>query len=196
MAWFRKKEPEVIRRGSSDVTEERKSVRVGGQKVEVRRVTEVGRPAEKTRDRSRSARGPNRGGQRGRARPDRQGPQTFAGWPRTALRRRDHHPDRCRSQADARQGPPSSDPGRGPRRPGPGRALRGRPGSGFGGGQHLSRQGPQCACPAWRRRSSTSEPARTESSTPPTSRSIRRGSATVSPGSKKRSAKARRSWSR
>ena len=25
MAWFRKKEPEVIRRGSSDVTEERKS---------------------------------------------------------------------------------------------------------------------------------------------------------------------------
>src|SRR5688572_11392967 len=74
MSWFRKKEPEVIRRGSSDVTEERKSVRVGGQKVEVRRVTEVGRPAEKARDRSRTQRA-GRGGKEGPSRPDRQGLQ-------------------------------------------------------------------------------------------------------------------------
>ena len=83
MAWFRKKEPEVIRRGSSDVTEERKSVRVGGQKVEVRRVTEVARPPEKSRDRSRSAqtdRGrANRGGRDGRVRSDRPGLQTSRG---------------------------------------------------------------------------------------------------------------------
>lgn len=54
MAWFRKKEPEVIRRGSANVTEERKSLRFGGQKVEVKRVTEVGRqqPAERTRGRA------------------------------------------------------------------------------------------------------------------------------------------------
>jgi hypothetical protein len=83
MAWFRKKEPEVIRRGSSDVTEERKSVRFGGQKVEVRRVTEVARPPEKSRDRSRSAqtdRGRlNRGGRDGRSRVDRPGLQTSRG---------------------------------------------------------------------------------------------------------------------
>ncbi|MGQ0847512.1 MAG: Rne/Rng family ribonuclease [Actinomycetota bacterium] len=41
MAIFRRKDPEVIRRGSSSMTEERKSVRFGGHKVEVRRVTEV-----------------------------------------------------------------------------------------------------------------------------------------------------------
>lgn len=70
MGWFRKKEPEVIRRGSSDVTEERKSVRVGGQTVDIRRVTEVGRPPDKARDRSRSAR-PNRGATESRARSDR-----------------------------------------------------------------------------------------------------------------------------
>lgn len=40
MAWFRKKEPEIVRRGTEGVTEERKSLRFGGQKVEVRRVSE------------------------------------------------------------------------------------------------------------------------------------------------------------
>jgi ribonuclease E len=65
MAWFRKKEPEVIRRGSANVTEERKTFRFGGEKVEVKRVTETGRqqPANKTRERERIARPPrdNRG---------------------------------------------------------------------------------------------------------------------------------------
>jgi ribonuclease E len=45
MGWFRKKEAEVIRRGAEGVTEERKSFRFGGQKVEVRRVTEAKAPA-------------------------------------------------------------------------------------------------------------------------------------------------------
>ncbi|MGH8923261.1 MAG: Rne/Rng family ribonuclease [Acidimicrobiia bacterium] len=40
MAWFRKKEPEIVRRSTAGVTEERKSFRFGGQKVEVRRVSE------------------------------------------------------------------------------------------------------------------------------------------------------------
>lgn len=45
MGWFRKKEPEVIRRGTEGVTEERKSVLIGGQKVEVRRITEKAKTA-------------------------------------------------------------------------------------------------------------------------------------------------------
>jgi ribonuclease E len=71
MAWFRKKEPEVIRRGSADVTEERKSLRIGGQKVEVRRVTEVAPATEKPRERGRPAKPAradrDRRGERGRA---------------------------------------------------------------------------------------------------------------------------------
>ena len=45
MGWFRKKEAEVIKRGTEGVTEERKSFRFGGQKVEVRRMTETKAPA-------------------------------------------------------------------------------------------------------------------------------------------------------
>jgi ribonuclease E len=45
MAFFRKRTPEVIRRGADgQVVEERKSLRLGGQKVEVRRVTETVKP--------------------------------------------------------------------------------------------------------------------------------------------------------
>jgi ribonuclease E len=45
MAFFRKRSPEVIRRGADgQVIEERKSVRLGGQKVEVRRVKEAPKP--------------------------------------------------------------------------------------------------------------------------------------------------------
>jgi ribonuclease E len=40
MGWFRKRDAEVVRRGSSGVVEERKVARVGRQKVEVRRVVE------------------------------------------------------------------------------------------------------------------------------------------------------------
>ena len=46
MAFFRKRTPEVIRRGADgQIVEERKSVRLGGQKVEVRRVKEAPKPA-------------------------------------------------------------------------------------------------------------------------------------------------------
>ncbi|MGH9197001.1 MAG: ribonuclease E/G, partial [Acidimicrobiia bacterium] len=80
MAWFRKKEPEVIRRGSANVTEERKSLWFGGQKVEVKRVTEVGRkqPAEKTRGHGRPAK-PARGPTEEWVRPDRARLQTSRG---------------------------------------------------------------------------------------------------------------------
>ncbi len=45
MAFFRKRTPEVIRRGADgQVIEERKSMRLGGQKVEVRRVKEAPKP--------------------------------------------------------------------------------------------------------------------------------------------------------
>ena len=45
MAFFRKRTPEVIRRGADgQVVEERKSVRLGGQKVEVTRVKETPKP--------------------------------------------------------------------------------------------------------------------------------------------------------
>jgi len=50
MGWFRKKEAEVIRRGAEGVTEERKSLRFGGEKVEVRRVTEARAPAHNRRN--------------------------------------------------------------------------------------------------------------------------------------------------
>ncbi|HSL26732.1 MAG TPA: Rne/Rng family ribonuclease [Acidimicrobiia bacterium] len=81
MAWFRKKEPEVIRRGSADVTEERKSLRIGGQTVEVRRVTEVGRTAEKPKERGRPAKParPSRDRREERGRVDRGGVQTTRG---------------------------------------------------------------------------------------------------------------------
>jgi len=80
MAWFRKKEPEVIRRGSANVTEERKSLWFGGQKVEVKRVTEVGRqqPAEKTREQGRLAKSA-RGAKEDWVRPDRARLQTSRG---------------------------------------------------------------------------------------------------------------------
>jgi len=52
MGIFRKRSPQVIRKGASDqVTEERKTFRIGGQKVEVRRVIEPG-TQEKKSDRS------------------------------------------------------------------------------------------------------------------------------------------------
>jgi len=44
MGWFRKKEAEVLKRSAEGVTEERKSFRFGGEKVEVRRVTETKTP--------------------------------------------------------------------------------------------------------------------------------------------------------
>jgi ribonuclease E len=79
MAWFRKNEPKVIRRGSANVTEERKSFRFGGQKVEVKRVTEVGRqPAEKTREHGRGLK-PARPGKVERTRSDRGRPSTSRG---------------------------------------------------------------------------------------------------------------------
>jgi ribonuclease E len=49
MAWFRKKEPEVVRRSAEGLTEERKSFRFGGQKVEVRRVSEERTAPTRTR---------------------------------------------------------------------------------------------------------------------------------------------------
>ena len=55
MGWFRKKEAEVLRRGAEGVTEERKSFIFGGQKVEVRRVTEAKAPAH---NRKNDRRGP------------------------------------------------------------------------------------------------------------------------------------------
>jgi ribonuclease E len=55
MGWFRKKEAEILRRGAEGVTEERKSFRFGGQKVEVRRVTEAKAPAH---NRKNDRRGP------------------------------------------------------------------------------------------------------------------------------------------
>ncbi len=60
MGWFRKKEAEVLRRGAEGVTEERKSFIFGGQKVEVRRVTEAKAPAHNRKnDRNAvSSRGP------------------------------------------------------------------------------------------------------------------------------------------
>ena len=53
MSWFRKKQPQVIRRGSGEITEERKRARVGREVVEVTRVIETA-PA-KTTDRTPSA---------------------------------------------------------------------------------------------------------------------------------------------
>jgi ribonuclease E len=44
MSLFRKKEPQIIRRGTGDLTEEKKTFRIRGEKVEVRRVTEVKPP--------------------------------------------------------------------------------------------------------------------------------------------------------
>ncbi|MGH8958823.1 MAG: hypothetical protein ACRDVK_09120, partial [Acidimicrobiia bacterium] len=49
MGWFRKKEPEIVRRGTEGVTEERKSLRFGGQKVEVRRVSQEKAAPARTR---------------------------------------------------------------------------------------------------------------------------------------------------
>ncbi|MEX0756798.1 MAG: ribonuclease E/G, partial [Acidimicrobiia bacterium] len=41
MAFFRKRDAQVIRKGSADKVEVRKTRRIGGQKVEVRRITET-----------------------------------------------------------------------------------------------------------------------------------------------------------
>ncbi|MEX1004301.1 MAG: Rne/Rng family ribonuclease [Acidimicrobiia bacterium] len=46
MAFFRKRDAQVIKKGSSDQVEVRKTRRIGGQKVEVRRVTETPAPPE------------------------------------------------------------------------------------------------------------------------------------------------------
>ena len=46
MAFFRKRDAQVIKKGSADQVEVRKTRRIGGQKVEVRRITETQAPAE------------------------------------------------------------------------------------------------------------------------------------------------------
>jgi len=75
MSWFRKKQPQVIRRGSGEITEERKQFRVGRDVVEVTRVTEApkSKPAEKSRPTT------ERPGRRDRSRPDQNRVQTTRG---------------------------------------------------------------------------------------------------------------------
>jgi hypothetical protein len=46
MAFFRKRDAQVIKKGSPDQVEVRKTRRIGGQKVEVRRVTETPAPPD------------------------------------------------------------------------------------------------------------------------------------------------------
>jgi ribonuclease E len=46
MAFFRKRDAQVIKKGSADQVEVRKTRRIGGQKVEVRRITETQAPAD------------------------------------------------------------------------------------------------------------------------------------------------------
>ena len=65
MAFFRKRSPEVIRRGAhGQVIEERKKLRLGGQKVEVKRVIEPAKPSpepqRKAKGKSQSRKGSNR----------------------------------------------------------------------------------------------------------------------------------------
>ncbi len=94
MGIFSKRSPEVVRKGESgQVVEERKTFRVGRQKVEVRRVTEVAAPTpepaarertrdsrdnrERSRDRQRSGgQPPQRQGDRQRRQRERPGTQT------------------------------------------------------------------------------------------------------------------------
>ena len=64
MAFLRKRTPEVLRRGADgQVIEERKSVRLGGQKVEVKRVKEAPKPpADSKRSKNKSSNQKKRGG--------------------------------------------------------------------------------------------------------------------------------------
>jgi ribonuclease E len=74
---FRKKQAEVIRRGSGEITEERKRFQIGGETVEVTRVTQAvtkSKPAEKTRPQK-----AERSGSRTRTRPERARLQTSRG---------------------------------------------------------------------------------------------------------------------
>lgn len=66
MAFFRKRTPEVVRRGAAGhVVEERKSVRLGGQKVEVKRVKEAPKPQSDKKKPGKGQHQKNRGGSGG-----------------------------------------------------------------------------------------------------------------------------------
>ncbi|HEU4749646.1 MAG TPA: Rne/Rng family ribonuclease [Acidimicrobiia bacterium] len=79
MSLFRRKQPQVIRRGSGEITEERKTSRVGRETVEITRVIEgpKSQPADKGRG-SRTGRAPRTE----RPRPEQPRMQTSRGWER------------------------------------------------------------------------------------------------------------------
>jgi ribonuclease E len=78
MSLFRKKQPQVIRRGSGEITEERKTFRIGRETVEVTRVSEAPKPSAPDKSRSKTARAPRQE----RARSDKPRIQTSRGWER------------------------------------------------------------------------------------------------------------------
>jgi ribonuclease E len=78
MSLFRKKQPQVIRRGSGEITEERKTFRIGRETVEVTRVSEAPKPSAPDKTRSKTTRAPRQE----RARNDKPRIQTSRGWER------------------------------------------------------------------------------------------------------------------
>ncbi len=80
MSLFRRKQPQVIRRGSGEITEERKTSRVGRETVEITRVTEA--PKTQPADKGRGSR-TGRSTRTERPRPEQTRVQTSRGWDRS-----------------------------------------------------------------------------------------------------------------
>lgn len=98
MAWFRRKSPEVIRRGTDNrVVEENKVVEVDGHRVEVRRVAPAPKKtARPTKQRARRPR-PTKGGRRN-------GPPTKVSSPSSTRGTRTHARPSTRASRDNRRG--------------------------------------------------------------------------------------------